>query len=285
MFSISPITQQLIDLAIEEDLCGSDFSTDAIFEADHLSSAYLLAKEDIVLCGSEIFTYVFQRIYALSLGTKPALQIEFLAKDGDFVTKSTRFAKLSGPTAVLLKAERLALNFLQHLCGVATHTRRIVDALGSQVSLCNTRKTLPGMRELQHYAVRTGGGRSHRFNLSGGVMLKDNHIAAAGSIAAAVELAKKRAPHTLRIEVECENMQMVQEALQAGADIIMLDNMDTQQMIEALKVIQQRAITEVSGNVTLERAKTLGSLAVNFVSCGAITHSSHAADISMRFVH
>lgn len=283
MFSISPLSLKLIDLAIEEDLLASDFSTDAIFGAEHRSSGYLLAKEELVLCGSEIFRLVFTRIYALSLGMNAELKIEFKAKDGDKIAKFTKFAEFSGPTSVLLKAERVALNFLQHLSGVATHTNQIVEALGSEVMLCNTRKTLPGMRELQHYAVRTGGGRSHRFNLGSGVILKDNHIAASGSIAEAVRLAKAHAPHSLRIEVECETLDMVKEALAAGADIIMLDNMSIPQMQEALDLIQRRAITEISGNVDLERAPSLSHLGVDYVSSGAITHSTKAADISMRF--
>jgi len=187
------------------------------------------------------------------------------------------------PPRLLLRGERLALNLLQRLSGVATQVRRFVNVFGDRPAITDTRKTTPGMRELQRYAVRAGGGRNHRYNLSGGVMLKDNHIAAAGGIAPAVERVRALAPHTLRIEVETTTLDEVSQAIEAGADIIMLDNMDIPTMQHAISMIDKRALIEISGNVTLERAPALANLDVDFVSSGALTHSVVAADISMRF--
>jgi len=283
MQTISPMTEQLIDLAIAEDLCAGDFTTDAIFDDKACSKGRLVAKSDLVLCGQHVFRCVVDKIQARCFGTFTPVSICFAFEDGNFVPKGTTLAEFSGATQVLLKAERTALNLLQHLSGVATHTRAIVDILGDKIRLTNTRKTLPGMRELQHYAVRCGGGHSHRFNLGAGVMIKDNHIAAAGSIEKAVKLARNFAPHTLRIEVEVTNLHEVDEALAAGADILMLDNMSPDTMAEACQRIQKRALIEISGNMTIQRAEQIRHIDVYCVSCGALTHSSHAADISMQF--
>ena len=282
MQTISPLTEQLIDLAITEDLCGGDFTTDAIFTDQDNSTGYLIAKSDLVLSGQSIFEYIIEKIESRALGIFQPVTISFLFKDGDRIKKGEKIAEFSGSTQILLKAERTALNFLQHMSGIATQTRTLADLLPN-VRVVNTRKALPGLRELQHYAVNCGGGKSHRFNLGGGTMIKDNHIAAAGSIAKAVEKVRNYAPHTLRIEVEVTNLDEVQQALDAHADIIMLDNMAPEMMKKACEIIQNKALVEISGNVTVERAEQIQDIPVYCVSCGALTHSVHAADISMRF--
>lgn len=281
MQTISPITEQLIDLTLTEDLCAGDFTTDAIFSDQDNASGYLIAKSDLVLCGQHIFEYIVEKVESRALGVFQPVTVTFFFKDGDFVEKGKKIAEFSGSTQILLKAERTALNFLQHLSGVATQTRRLAELL-PEVRIVNTRKTLPGMRELQHYAVNCGSGRSHRFNLGGGVMIKDNHIAAAGSIMKAVQKVRDFAPHTLKIEVEVTNLDEVRQALEAGADIIMLDNMDPETMRKACELIENRALVEISGNVTADRAEQIRGIPVYCVSCGALTHSVHAADISMR---
>ena len=282
MQTISPITEQLIDLALTEDLNGGDFTTDAIFSDEDVSSGRLIAKSDLVLCGQHIFTYIIEKIESRAFGIYQPVTIQFKFDEGARVKKGDVIAEFSGSTLILLKAERTALNFLQHLSGIATQTRELVDLLPN-TRVVNTRKALPGLRELQHYAVRCGGGHSHRYNLSGGTMIKDNHIAAAGSIARAVEKVRDFAPHTLRIEVEVESLEAVREALDAKADIIMLDNMAPEMMREACKIIADRALIEISGNVTVEKAERIRDIPVYCASCGALTHSVRAADISMRF--
>ncbi len=282
MQTISPITEQLIDLAITEDLAAGDFTTDAIFTDNDNSTGYLLAKSDMVLCGQHIFEYIVEKIESRTLGVYQPVTMQFFFRDGDRIAKGQKIAEFSGSTQVLLKAERTALNFLQHMSGVSSQTRQLADLLPG-IRVVNTRKALPGLRDLQHYAVRCGGGCSHRFNLGGGTMIKDNHIAAAGSIANAVAKVRAFAPHTLRIEVEVTNLDEVQQALDAKADIIMLDNMKPDEMREACKLIADRALVEISGNVTVERAEQIRDIPVYCVSCGALTHSVHAADISMRF--
>ena len=282
MQTISPITEQLIDLAITEDLAAGDYTTDAIFTDNDNSTGYLLAKSDMVLCGQHIFEYIVEKIESRTLGVYQPVTMQFFFSDGDRIAKGQKIAEFSGSTQVLLKAERTALNFLQHMSGVASQTRQLADLLPG-IRVVNTRKALPGLRDLQHYAVRCGGGCSHRFNLGGGTMIKDNHIAAAGSIANAVAKVRAFAPHTLRIEVEVTNLDEVQQALDAKADIIMLDNMKPDEMREACKLIADRALVEISGNVTVERAEQIRDIPVYCVSCGALTHSVHAADISMRF--
>lgn len=282
MQTISPITEQLIDLALTEDLCAGDFTTDAIFSDKDISSGKLIAKSDLVLCGQHIFNFIVEKIESRALGIYQPVTIEFFFEDGARVKKGDKIAEFSGSTQILLKAERTALNFLQHMSGIATQTRALAVLLPN-THVVNTRKALPGLRELQHYAVRCGGGKSHRFNLGGGTMIKDNHIAAAGSIANAVKKVRDYAPHTLKIEVEVESLQAVQEALDAKADIIMLDNMAPDMMREACKIIGDKAIVEISGNITVEKAEQIRDIPVYCASCGALTHSVHAADISMRF--
>ena len=282
MQTISPITEQVIDLAITEDLAAGDFTTDAIFTDADNSTGYLLAKSDMVLCGQHIFEYIVEKIESRTLGIYQPVTMQFFFRDGDRIAKGQKIAEFSGSTQVLLKAERTALNFLQHMSGIASQTRQLADLLPG-IRVVNTRKALPGLRDLQHYAVRCGGGCSHRFNLGGGTMIKDNHIAAAGSIANAVAKVRAFAPHTLRIEVEVTNLDEVQQALDAKADIIMLDNMKPDMLRDACKLIADKALVEISGNVTVDRAEQIRDIPVYCVSCGALTHSVHAADISMRF--
>jgi nicotinate-nucleotide pyrophosphorylase (carboxylating) len=281
MQTISPLTEQIIDIALTEDLCGGDFTTDAIFKDSDVSKGKLVAKSDLVLCGQHIFTYIIEKIEARAFGIYQPVTIQFMFDEGAEVPKGAIIAEFSGSTQILLKAERTALNFLQHMSGIATQTHALC-ALLPGVRVVNTRKALPGLRELQHYAVRCGGGHSHRFNLGGGTMIKDNHIAAAGSIAKAVQKVRDFAPHTLRIEVEVTCLDEVQQALDAKADVIMLDNMTPDAMREACNLIGDKALVEISGNVTLERAEQIKGIPVYCVSCGALTHSVHAADISMR---
>lgn len=281
MQTISPLTEQIIDIALTEDLCGGDFTTDAIFKDSDVSKGKLVAKSDLVLCGQHIFTYIIEKIEARAFGIYQPVTIQFMFDEGAEVPKGAVIAEFSGSTQILLKAERTALNFLQHMSGIATQTHALC-ALLPGVRVVNTRKALPGLRELQHYAVRCGGGHSHRFNLGGGTMIKDNHIAAAGSIAKAVQKVRDFAPHTLRIEVEVTCLDEVQQALDAKADVIMLDNMTPDAMREACNLIGDKALVEISGNVTLERAEQIKGIPVYCVSCGALTHSVHAADISMR---
>ncbi|MBO5753671.1 MAG: carboxylating nicotinate-nucleotide diphosphorylase [Proteobacteria bacterium] len=281
MQTISPLTEQIIDIALTEDLCGGDFTTDAIFKDSDVSKGKLVAKSDLVLCGQHIFTYIIEKIEARAFGIYQPVTIQFMFDEGAEVPKGATIAEFSGSTQILLKAERTALNFLQHMSGIATQTHALC-ALLPGVRVVNTRKALPGLRELQHYAVRCGGGHSHRFNLGGGTMIKDNHIATAGSIAKAVQKVRDFAPHTLRIEVEVTCLDEVQQALDAKADVIMLDNMTPDAMREACNLIGDKALVEISGNVTLERAEQIKGIPVYCVSCGALTHSVHAADISMR---
>lgn len=281
MQTISPLTEQIIDIALTEDLCGGDFTTDAIFKDSDVSNGTLVAKSDLVLCGQHVFAYIIEKIEARAFGVYQPVTIQFMFDEGAVVPKGAVIAEFSGSTQILLKAERTALNFLQHMSGIATQTHALCSLLPG-VRVVNTRKALPGLRELQHYAVRCGGGHSHRFNLGGGTMIKDNHIAAAGSIAKAVQKVRDFAPHTLRIEVEVTCLAEVKQALDAKADVIMLDNMTPDNMREACNIIGDKALVEISGNVTVERAEQIKGIPVYCVSCGALTHSVHAADISMR---
>lgn len=240
----------------------------------------LRAKADLVLAGGPVFQAVFERV-------DPTLRWDFSAHDGDRVTKGQVFATCAGDACNLLKAERTGLNFLQRMSGIATMTRSYVDALGEgRAKICDTRKTLPGFRELDKYAVAAGGGANHRFSLSGGVMLKDNHLAAAGGVKQAMALVRHSAPHTLRVEVEVENFDQLQAALEAGAEIVMLDNMSTEDMREAVRRIRafggDQIVIEASGNITVERLPELRDIGLDFISSGTLTHSVVAADISMR---
>ncbi len=276
---VSPHIRRLIDLALDEDDLTFDVTSNIFFDGK-TARANLRAKSDLVIAGLPVFEAVFARV-------DPEIRWSFDVKDGDFVPNGTVFARAEGDACNLLKAERVGLNFLQRMSGIATLTRSYVQALTpSDARICDTRKTLPGWRELDKYSVAMGGGANHRFSLSGGVMLKDNHIAAAGGVAQAMAMVKGSAPHTLRVEVEVENFDQLEAALAAGAEIIMLDNMGTPDMRKAVARIREysgdRVIIEASGNVTIERLPELRDVGLNFISSGALTHSVIAADISMR---
>ncbi len=281
MLFISPHINRLIDLSLDEDHVGFDFTSQAFFSAEP-QKARFLAKSDLVVASLAIVPAVFARV-------DPALRFEPISAEGDHVTPGTVIAHAHGPATSLLRAERAALNFLQRACGIATKTRQFVDALNHPtIRIADTRKTLPGYRELDKYAVRCGGGYNHRFALSGGIMLKDNHIAAAeGDVQKAVDAVRALAPHTLRVEVEVSTLDQIPAALDAGVEIIMLDNMDMDTMHQASRIIRDydpRVVIEVSGNVTLDRLPELRTLDVDVISTGAITHSIMAADISMKFM-
>ena len=239
----------------------------------------LICKQDGIIAGLEVFERVFKLL-------NDAVEIEFYCKDGDEVKNGQLMGKVRGDIRVLLSGERVALNYLQRMSGIATYTHSVASLLaGSRTKLLDTRKTTPNMRIFEKYAVRVGGGYNHRYNLSDGVLLKDNHIGAAGSVKKAVQMAKEYAPFVRKIEVEVENLDMVKEAVEAGADIIMLDNMSAEEMGEAIRLIDGRAQTECSGNVTKENIGRLVSLGVDYISSGALTHSAPILDISLKNLH
>jgi nicotinate-nucleotide pyrophosphorylase (carboxylating) len=279
--NMNPITLQLvadkyIKMALEEDINSEDVSTNAVMSEYKKGQVELLCKEDGVIAGLKIFERVFTM---LDENTK----VSFKVNDGDEVKKGQILAIVTGDIRVLLSGERTALNYLQRLSGIATYTRTVSKLLeGTKTKLLDTRKTTPGMRIFEKYAVRIGGGHNHRYNLSDGVLLKDNHIDAAGGVRQAIEAARDYAPFVRKIEVETENLDMVREAVEAGADIIMLDNMTIEQMAEAIKLIDGRAQTECSGNITKENIAAITSLGVDFVSSGALTHSAPILDVSLK---
>ncbi len=278
---MNPITMQLvadkyIRLALEEDINSEDVTTNAVMPEARPGEVDLICKEDGIIAGLQIFERVFVLL-------DPRTRVDFFVKDGDRVTEGQLMATVKGDIRVLLSGERTALNYLQRLSGIATYTRSVADLLaGTKTTLLDTRKTTPCMRIFEKYAVRLGGGSNHRYNLSDGVLLKDNHIDAAGGVREAVLAAKAYAPFVRKIEVEVENLDMVREAAEAGADIIMLDNMTTEQMAEAIRIINGRAETECSGNITRENIKKITDLGVDYVSSGALTHSAPIMDISLK---
>lgn len=262
--------------ALKEDITSEDVTTNAVMRNCVIGEAELICKEDGIICGLE----VFQRVFTI-LDEKSEFKCEL--KDGEFVKKGQLMGVLRGDIRVLLSGERTALNYLQRMSGIATFTKSYVDELkGYKTKLLDTRKTTPNNRPFEKYAVTVGGGCNHRYNLSDGVLLKDNHIGAAGSVTKAIKMAKEYAPFVRKIEVEVETLEMVKEAVAAGADIIMLDNMDNTTMRRALEIIDGRAQTECSGNVTIERLKEIAQLGVDFVSSGALTHSAPIMDISLK---
>ncbi len=270
---------ELIWMALKEDITSEDITTNAIMREDKQGQAQLLCKQDGVIAGLEVFERVFQLL-------DEKTQVEFYFKDGDRVKNGDLLATVTGDIRTILSGERVALNYLQRMSGIATHTRQLVDLLGdAKTKLLDTRKTTPNMRIFEKYAVKVGGGTNHRYNLSDGILIKDNHIGAAGGIKKAVEMAKEYAPFVRKIEVEVESLEQVQEALDAGADIIMLDNMDNATMKKAVCLIDGRAETECSGNVTAERVKDIIETGVDYVSCGALTHSSPIMDVSLKNLH
>ena len=270
---------QLIRMALQEDITSEDVSTNAVMPTATKGTVDLIAKEDGVVAGLEIYARVFKIL-------DEKTEIEFHCKDGDEVKKGELMATVTGDIRVLLSGERVALNYLQRMSGIATYTRQVAKLLeGSNVTLLDTRKTTPNCRVFEKYAVRVGGGHNHRYNLSDGVLLKDNHIGAAGSVAKAVKMAKAYAPFVRKIEIEVETLDQVKEAVEAGADIIMLDNMTPEVMKQAVELIDGRAQTECSGNITKENIQKIREIGVDFVSSGALTHSAPILDISMKNLH
>lgn len=266
----------LIYKALDEDINYIDISSAYIFTDDMKSTAYFVSKADGVLAGIDVALRVFELL-------DKDVVINKICKDGDKITKGTEIATIEGKTAMLLKGERTALNILQHMSGIATAVSKAVEAVShTNATIADTRKTLPGLRPLQKYAVTCGGGKNHRYNLSDAVMLKDNHIDAGGGVSKTVKTVRQHIGHTVTIEVETRNLAEVKEALDAGADIIMLDNMTVDEMKEAVKLIGGRAKTEASGNITLDNIKEVAETGVDIISMGAITHSVKAFDISMK---
>ncbi len=262
--------------ALTEDIPYLDVTTDFLLPDEHTSSAYYIAKADGVVCGLDIALRTFE----LAGG---GVEITALVKDGDTVKKGDILARMHGSTKTLLKGERTALNILQHLSGIATATRRCVDLVqGTNATIADTRKTLPGLRAFQKYAVTVGGGRNHRFCLSDGAMLKDNHIDAYGGITPAVTALRQKVGHMVKIEVEVRTLEELREALGAGCEIIMLDNMSCEEMTQAVQITDGKALLEASGNVTAENIRSIAETGVNLISLGALTHSVTCFDISMR---
>lgn len=269
-------TDEAIINALKEDVTSEDITTNAVMPEAKMGSVELICKQDGILAGIEVFKRTFTLI-------DPKTTFEMSVKDGEVIKKGQLLGKIIGDIRCLLIGERTALNYLQRMSGIASHTGRLVKILeGSGTKLLDTRKTTPNMRYFEKYAVKVGGGCNHRYNLSDGILLKDNHIGAAGSVAKAVEMAKEYAPFVRKIEVEVENLDMLAEALEAGADIVMLDNMDLESMKQAVAMCKGKAVTECSGNVTEESLKGIASLGVDYVSCGALTHSSPILDFSMK---
>lgn len=270
---------KLIMMALQEDITSEDVSTNAVMPKAQKGKVDLICKQDGIIAGLDVYARVFTLL-------DDSTEVEFFCKDGDEVKAGQLMGIVTGDIRVLLSGERVALNYLQRMSGIATYTHEVAELLkGSKTTLLDTRKTTPNCRIFEKYAVRVGGGCNHRYNLSDGVLLKDNHIGAAGSISNAVRMAKEYAPFVRKIEVEVETLDQVKEAVEAGADIIMLDNMTTDQMRAAIDLIDGRAETECSGNVTKENIERLVSLGVDYISSGALTHSSPIMDISMKNLH
>ncbi len=265
--------------ALKEDITSEDVSTNAVMPEGKLGEVDLICKEDGIICGLFVFARVFELL-------DDKTETVFFVKDGDKVKAGDLMGKVRGDIRVLLSGERTALNYLQRMSGIATYTNFIAAMLeGTGIKLLDTRKTSPNNRIFEKYAVRVGGGNNHRYNLTDGVLLKDNHIGAAGGVKEAIVMAKNYAPFVRKIEIEVENLAMVKEAVEAGADIIMLDNMTTEEMKEAIEIIDKKAEIEISGNVTKENIARLTGLSVDYVSSGALTHSAPIMDISLKNLH
>lgn len=270
---------QLIRMALAEDITSEDVSTNAVMPCATKGTVDLIAKEDGIIAGMDVYARVFQLL-------DEKTEVDLKCKDGDKVTSGQLLAVVTGDIRVLLSGERVALNYLQRMSGIATYTSQVAALLkGSKVTLLDTRKTTPNCRVFEKYAVRVGGGCNHRYNLSDGVLLKDNHIGAAGSVTKAIQMAKAYAPFVRKIEVEVETLDQVKEAVEVGADIIMLDNMTPEVMKQAVELIHGRAQTECSGNITKENIQKILETGVDFVSSGALTHSAPILDISMKHLH
>ena len=269
----------LILEALKEDISSEDVTTNSVMKEAVAGEVDLICKQDGIIAGLEVFERVFTLL-------DPDTKAELYCKDGEEVKNGQLMGKVKGDIRVLLSGERVALNYLQRMSGIATYTNSVAKLLErSKIKLLDTRKTTPNMRIFEKYAVRAGGGYNHRYNLSDGVLLKDNHIGAAGSVTKAVQMAKEYAPFVRKIEVEVENLDMVKEAVEAGADIIMLDNMSPEDMKKAVELIDGRARTECSGNVTKENIARLTEIGVDYISSGALTHSAPILDISLKNLH
>ncbi|MBQ6540260.1 MAG: carboxylating nicotinate-nucleotide diphosphorylase [Oscillospiraceae bacterium] len=263
--------------ALKEDLGTGDITTNSCIPADAVSTGRFIAKDDGVVCGLDVLKRVFYLV-------DPAVKVDLKISDGDAVKKGDVIALIDGPSRSILSGERLALNLIQHMSGIATATNKAVKAVeGTKAMITDTRKTTPGLRVLEKYSVKAGGGANHRFNLADGVLIKDNHIKAAGGITEAIRMTRGNIPHTLKIEVETETMEQVMEALSAGADIIMLDNMTNEQMAEAVEFIGGRALTEASGNMGERDLLSVAKTGVDIISIGSLTHTVKALDISLKF--
>ena len=270
---------ELILSALREDITSEDITTNSVMREYQLGEVELICKQDGVIAGLDVFKRTFELLDSKT-------EVTFTKKDGDTVKNGDKIGVVRGDIRVLLSGERTALNYLQRMSGIATYTRSIADLLkGSKTKLLDTRKTTPNMRVFEKYAVKVGGGYNHRYNLSDGILLKDNHIGAAGGVKEAVQMAKEYAPFVRNIEIEVENLDMLQEALDAGADIIMLDNMSVEDMKEAVKLVSGKAETECSGNVTKENVEKLVDIGVDYISSGALTHSSPILDLSLKNLH
>lgn len=266
----------LILMALREDISSEDITTNSVMREAKLGTVKLICKQDGVIAGLDVFQRTFELL-------DEKTQVKRYFKDGDEAKKGDHLADVTGDIRVLLSGERVALNYLQRMSGIATYTRNVVKLLGdSKVRLLDTRKTTPNMRIFEKYAVKMGGGYNHRYNLSDGILLKDNHIDAAGGVKEAIQMAKDYAPFVRKIEVEVENLDMLREALEAGADIIMLDNMTPEMMKEAVKIVDGRAKTECSGNITKENIEKVIDTGVDYISSGALTHSAPILDISLK---
>ena len=267
---------ELILSALREDITSEDITTNSVMREYQLGEVELICKQDGVIAGLDVFKRTFELLDSKT-------EVTFTKKDGDTVKNGDKIGVVRGDIRVLLSGERTALNYLQRMSGIATYTRSITDLLkGSKTKLLDTRKTTPNMRVFEKYAVKVGGGYNHRYNLSDGILLKDNHIGAAGGVKEAVQMAKEYAPFVRKIEIEVENLDMLKEALDAGADIIMLDNMSVEDMKEAVKLVSGKAETECSGNVTKENVERLVDIGVDYISSGALTHSSPILDLSLK---
>lgn len=268
----------IINIALEEDIGNGDITTFATVDEDKKTEGFFIAKEDGIICGLPVLKRVFEIIDA-------EIKLDINICEGDFVKKGGRFAKVSGRAQSILTGERVALNFLQRLSGIATQTREAVSRIkGTKAVICDTRKTTPGLRNIEKYAVRIGGGANHRFNLADGILIKDNHISAAGGIGPAISKTRRAASHMLKIEVEVENFDQIDEALLYGADIIMLDNMSIEDMTRAVGIINGKAIVEASGNMGDRDLLKVAQTGVDIISIGALTHSIRAMDISLKFI-
>jgi nicotinate-nucleotide pyrophosphorylase (carboxylating) len=272
----NPILERLIDLALEEDLGPGDLTTDSVVDRGTDGKAQLITREKIILAGLNVFKMVFTKV-------DPRISFEDLFREGEKVSAGEIICHISGPLNSILKSERTALNFMQRMSGISTMTGKYVERIsGSNARILDTRKTVPLLRSLDKYAVRTGGGFNHRFGLFDGILIKDNHISVAGSISGAVEMARRNAPHLIKVEVEVEDIEGARDALNAGADAVLLDNMTYEEMKKAVKFLKGKVLVEASGGITLENVKEVAETGVDFISVGALTHSPSAADLSLE---